>query len=252
MRQISATWHLFWVSLWRLMRSRQTMVSLLLLSFAALAVIAWSMRRGRSADQFLEQVFLTLFVSVLAPIFSLSYGTAGIASDREERTLVYLLVAPLPRWLVFVAKAAASLVPALLWTIGGLALLCRLAGKPGMETLRLVWPSMVAATFAYVALFLVFSVQFRRATLLALAYALFLEGLVGNLPGIAKRMTVGFYVRCIVFDASSDLGLRLDGPLRAELFLPIAGTTAQSALLIISGVLFLIGMTIFAVREYST
>ena len=158
MNQLSATWYLFVVSLRRLVRSRQTMVSLLLLGFAALAVAAWAMRRERTAAQFTEEVFLTLFTSLLVPIFCLSYGTAGIASDREERTLVYLLVAPLPRPLVFLAKAFASLVPALVWTMGSLALLCRLAGKPGLETWPAVWPSVLWSTVAYVALFLLFSV----------------------------------------------------------------------------------------------
>ena len=44
-RRLSASWHLAGVSLRRLIFSRQTIISLLLLGLAALAVFAWSHRR---------------------------------------------------------------------------------------------------------------------------------------------------------------------------------------------------------------
>lgn len=129
-------------------------------------------------------------------------------------------------------------------------MLCRLAGKPGLETWPAVWPSVLWSTVAYVALFLLFSVVFRRATLLALAYALFLETLVGNLPGIAKRLAISFYTRCLVFESADELDLRLKGLYKPELFLPISGSAAEIVLLTLCGALFLIALTIFSVREY--
>lgn len=251
MGHIRATWHLFVVSLRRLVRSRQTMVSLLLLGFASLAVVAWAMRRERTPAQFTEEVFLTLFSSLLVPIFCLCYGTAGIASDREEQTLVYLLVSPLPRPLVFLAKALASLTPALVWTMGSLAILCQLGGKAGLGAWGAVWPSVLWSTLTYVALFLLFSVVFRRATLIALAYALFLETLVGNLPGIAKRMAVSFYMKCLVFESGEKLDLRLRGLFQPELFLPVSGDTAKWVLMALSGGLLLVSLVIFSTREYT-
>ena len=46
--RLSASWHLAVVSLRRLAWSRQTIISVLLLSLAALAVFAWSYRRERT------------------------------------------------------------------------------------------------------------------------------------------------------------------------------------------------------------
>ena len=83
------------VTLRRLVTSRQTVVSLLLLGFAVLAVIAWSLRRERTPDEFVNHIFLPVHISFLLPIFCLCYGAASISSDREEQTLVYLLVTPL-------------------------------------------------------------------------------------------------------------------------------------------------------------
>ncbi len=249
--EISASVSLFWVAFRRLVRSRQTAVSLVLLGFACVAVMSWAHRRDRSPSDFIEQVFLTLFSTLLLPVFCLSYGTAGIASDREERTLVYLLVSPLPRWLVFVSKVLASMVPAVAWSMGGLAMICWLAGTAGKTAWPSLWPSILATSIAYSSLFLLFSVLFQRATLLALAYALFLETLVGNLPGIAKRLTISFYSRCQIFAAAEELDLRLRGLLNPEVFLPVSGPTAQSALWLASFGLLAVGLAIFQRREYT-
>ncbi|HRX80410.1 MAG TPA: ABC transporter permease [Pirellulaceae bacterium] len=248
---LSACLHLFGLSLRRLFRSRQTMICALLLGLASIAVVAWSMRRERSPEEFIEEIFLAVYVSFLLPIFCLSYGTAGIASDREEQTLVYLLVSPLPRPLIFLAKCSASLLLALAWTMAGMSVVCWLGGLPGMEALHVLWPAILWSTVTYLMLFMLFSVMFRRATMIALAYALFIETLIGNMPGIAKRLAVSFYTRCLIFDAGSAFGVSPSGPGGAELFVALPGPTAQAILYLLGGGLFLGGLLIFSVREYS-
>lgn len=249
--QLSACCHLFGLSLRRLFCSRQTIVCFLLLGLASIAVAAWSLRRERSPEQFIEEIFLAVYVSFLLPIFCLSQATAGIASDREEQTLVYLLVSPLPRPLIFLAKGSASLLLALAWTLGGMTLICWLGRQPGRAALEVLWPAIFWSTVAYVSLFLLFSVTFRRATIIALAYALFIETLIGNMPGIAKRLAVSFYTRCLIFDAGSVFGVSPSGPGNADLFAAIPGPTAQMILCLLGGGLSLAGLLIFSLREYS-
>lgn len=249
--QLSASCHLFNLSLRRLFRSRQTIVCCLLLAMASIAVVAWTLRRERSPKEFIEEIFLAVYVSFLLPIFCLSQATSGIASDREERTLVYLLVTPLPRPLMFLAKGSASLLLALAWTLGGMTLICWLAGRPGMDAMRVLWPAIFWSTVAYVALFLLFSVTFRRATIIALTYAIFIETLIGNMPGIAKRLAVSFYTRCLIFDAGSVFGVSPSGPGNADLFIAIPGPTAQTILYLLCGGLLLASLSIFSRREYS-
>lgn len=249
--QLSACLFLFGLSVRRLFRSRQTIVCALLLGFAAMAVVAWSLRRERSPQEFIEEIFLAVYVSFLLPIFSLSHATAGIAAEREEQTLVYLLVSPMPRPLVYLAKSSASLVLALAWTMGAMALICWLGGRSGREALHVLWPGIFWSTVTYVALFNLFGVTFRRATIIALAYALFIEALIGNMPGIAKRLAISFYTRCLIFDAGAVFGMRPSGPGNADLFGAISGTTAQMILYLLSGGLLLAGLLIFSLREYS-
>jgi len=248
--QLSAFLHLLALSTRRMFCSRQTFVCALLLGFAAIAVVAWSLRGERSPQEFIEEIFLAVFVSFLLPIFSLAHATAGIAAERDERTLVYLLVSPLPRPLIYLAKSGASLVLALGWTLGGMTLICWLGGHAGRETLPVLWPGIFWSTVAYVALFVLFGVTFRRATIVALAYALFIETLIGNMPGIAKRLAISFYTRCLIFDAGSVFGVRPSGAGSAELFGAVSGATAQMVLCLLGGGLLLAGLLIFSVRQY--
>lgn len=248
--RLSATCHLWGVSLRRLAWSRQTIISILLLGLAALAVLAWAHRRERTPADFIEDILLTVYMSFLLPMFCLSFGSAGIASDHEEQTLVYLLTTPLPRPWIFLAKSGAALVVSLCWSVGSLALLCFLAGPGGYESFQAVWLAIVASTLAYVALFQLFSVAFRRATIVALAYALFLETLVGNMPGIVKRLTICFYARCLIFDSSASLGIGPTGPFNPLLFQPLSSATAQLVLCVGSAAILLAGLLVFATREY--
>jgi ABC-type transport system involved in multi-copper enzyme maturation permease subunit len=249
-RQLRVCLYLTALSFHRSAKSRQTMVSLLLLAFAALAVIAWSLRRERTALEFTEEIFLPIYVSFLLPIFCLCYGAASISGDREERTLVYLLATPLPRPLIYLAKYGAVLLLTLVWTLGGMAILCRLAGSAGWEPFQRFWPAALWATLAYVGLFHLFSAAFYRATIVALAYALFLETFVGNMPGIAKRVAITFYTRCLIFDAGSPLGIDPAGGQNPALFLPVSGQTACFVLWGLAGALLLAGTWLFARREY--
>lgn len=249
-RNLSASLHLAGVSLRRLALSRQSIICLLLLSLAAIAVFAWSYHRQRTPADFIEDVLITVYMSFLLPMFCLSFASAGVATEREDQTLVYLLTTPLPRAWIFIAKLSAAFLLSIAWTMGSLGLLCRLAGQPGNMAFHAVWPAILASTLAYVALFQLFSVLFRRATIVALGYSLFLETLVGNMPGIVKRLTISFYARCMVFESSSDLGLGTAGPFNALLFQPIPSTTAQTVLYAVSAALLLAGLLVFVKREY--
>jgi hypothetical protein len=87
-------WNLLTVSFRRLARSRQTWICLLLLAFAGLVVVAWGRRPDRTPEEFVEQILMAVFVSFLLPIYCLCYGAAGISAEREEETLVYILLSP--------------------------------------------------------------------------------------------------------------------------------------------------------------
>jgi len=242
--------HLAALSARRMLLSRQTLVNALLLAFALLAATAWSVRHERTAAQFVQEIFLPLYVSFFLPIFSLCYASAGVAGERQDQTLVYLLATPLPRPVIYVAKYLAALVLVSAWNLAGFAALGRLGGAAGWESFQRFWPAVALSSLAYTSLFHLFSVLLHRATIVSLGYALILEAFLGNMPGIIKRLAISYYTQCLVFDAGKSLGLGPAGDRTPALFLPISGDLAQTVLLCVSGTLFLVGLWVFCRREY--
>ena len=250
MTSVYGTVQLAWVAARRMIWSRQTMINFLLLAMAVLVCIAWSLRGEPSPVNFVNQILLPIYLAFLLPISCLCYATAGIAGDREEGTLVYLLATPLPRLAIYTAKYVAALALTLVWTQGGLALLGRAAGPPGEAVVALVWWPVLLAALAYVSLFQLFGALFRRAAVVALGYALFLEVLVGSMPGIVKRVAVSFYAQTLVFDATAGFGIGPSGPHTPAIFLPLPAATATAILATAAAGLFLLGGWTFARREY--
>jgi ABC-type transport system involved in multi-copper enzyme maturation permease subunit len=188
-----------------------------------------------------------IFQSFLLPLWTLSFATDALGSERENRTLIWLFTRPLPRPAVYLAKYVAALPWCLGLNLLGFAGICLAAGEPGRLALRLFWPAVVWGTLAFAALFHLIAAAFRRPAVVGLIYAFFFETLVGDLPGDLKRMSLSFYVRSLMFDATTPLGLAPD---QLTVYAPVSGWTAWAVLAGATVVFTLIGMAIFARTEY--
>jgi hypothetical protein len=249
-RQLTAALHMARISLRRLFLSRQTLVCAFLLAMAALAVTAGSMRRERSLEEFVNRI-TPVYINFLLPAFCLSYATACVAADREEQTLLYSLVTPVPRSLVYLVRWLAALGLSLMWTVGGWALLSRAGGEQPWSGFATLWPIMVWSTLAYVSVFGLFSVLFRRATILALIYVVFLEEIWGSVPGTAKRVAISFYTRCLFIEHGERIGIGPPRYLNLDLLMPISGQAATTTLLVVTLAGLILGAICFARREYA-
>jgi ABC-2 type transport system permease protein len=189
----------------------------------------------------------SVFISFLLPLWSLSFATEALAGEREERTLIWLLMRPWPRPALYLAKYAALLPWCLGFNLIGFAAICLVAGPAGWTALELYWPAVLGATLAFSALFHLMGALFRRAALMAIVYSFFLETILGNMPGYMKRVSIGFYTRCLMFDAAQDYGVQPDNP---AVFLPVDAMTAWAVLLGVTVVLLAVGMWLFSRTEY--
>ena len=249
---LAACAQVFRLSLRRQFFTRQTIVMLVLLAVAVLISYLWSMpwRSGsRTAAELASQIVLPQYMGFLLPVICLGYASAAIAEERTGETLVYLLTTNIPRPLIYLSKYAAALLLTLGMTLGGLAALCLVPGEIGREALGVFWTVTVCATAAYVGLFLLFSAMVRRATFLALAYALMIETLTGNIPGVVKRITVSFYANSWLYESGEPLGLAPKG-VALSLFDPVSAATAQWVLGLASAGFVALGMWIFSRKEY--
>jgi ABC-2 type transport system permease protein len=243
----SASAHLLQVSLRRQFFSRQTLICLAFSAIACLIAWGWT-KREPSLKKFGEEIVVHVFASFLVPILAICYGTGALGGEREDRTLVYLLITPMPRPIAYLTKYVAAMILVLGWTAGGFALAGVAGGRCGIEAAELFWPAIMLGAVAYASLFSTLGAAFRRGTIISLAYALFLEGLLGNMPGIVKRLSLSFYIKCMIFDAGAtyDIGPRI----ARELFLPIAGNTAAWILSSLALALLVLGVVVFTRREY--
>ncbi|MBI1348529.1 hypothetical protein GC163_19825 [bacterium] len=246
-----ACWQLFTLTLRRQLLSRQTLVCLALTVVVGAIVLAWTFPESRTAKKLAEQVLIPTYVAFLMPIFAISYGAAAIGGEREDQTLIYLLMTPLPRALAYGVKALATLVLVWGWSIVSLGSFCLLAGNSGRELFPLFLPGALLGGTAYAMLFMLIGTLFRYGTMISLAYWFFLEVLFGAMPGIVKRVTVSYYVKCLVFDAGSEIPLGPRGRVQREMFLAVSGETAMTVMIAAAVGFILLGATIFHQREFS-
>ncbi len=232
----------------RLFWSTSTLMVMLPLAGCLLFVL----RRHYNHPEFTQRDFrefseflIVVFASFVVPICALAFGTASIGGDREDRTLVFLLVRPIPRWLILLAKFSATLPLVLGLVLGSYWTYCRLAGAVGQVAFDIYLPAITYMTLAYVCLFHLFAVSFRHATIIALVYAIFMETLIGNLPGIVKRVAVNYYGRSLLYAAGEADGARMP-----ENFQPLSFDVATWALAGIAVGGLILACVVFSRREY--
>ena len=116
-----------------------------------------------------------------------------------------------------------------------------------MLALSLYWPAVLWGTLAFTSLFHFMAAAFRRAAIVALLYSFFLETILGNMPGMLKRVSVSFYVRCMMFEEGAAYQV---GPSHPEIFLPVTGETAWVVLAALTVLLLTVGVFVFCRAEY--
>jgi ABC-type transport system involved in multi-copper enzyme maturation permease subunit len=196
---------------------------------------------------FSQAVVFSIFLTFLLPFWSLSFATEAIGGDRESQSLIWLLSRPLPRPLIYLAKFVALLPWSLGLNLGGFALLCLAAGQAGRMALSLYWPAVGCATLTFAALFLLIGAYFRRPAIVAIVYSFCLEVVLGNMPGYLKRVSIGFYTRCLMYERADQFGIQPDKP---GVFLPVPGVTAIVVLVGTTAALLALGMWLFTRTQY--
>ena len=250
LRTVRAWLALVWISFVRLLWSSNTWIVLLPLA----GCLLYLLRRRYGAVGYSEAEFqkfsvflMQVYVSIVLPLCVLAFSAGSISGDREDRTLLFVLVRPLARPLVLLAKVAATVPLALGLAIGSFGLFCRLAGQVGAAAYADFLPAIILTTLAYVALFHVFAVAWRHAAIVALLYSLVFELLLGHAPGIIKRVAVNYYGRAMMVAAGQADGLQPPDP---QWFEPLDPAVAGWTLVGISLASLAVAAVVFARREY--
>jgi ABC-2 type transport system permease protein len=252
---LSALGALLEITAARQVRGRRLLILCLLFALPILfAVLAHRFQDPYQSSEAEAVLVFGLIPQALLPLAALLFASGMVQDDVEEQTLTYLLIRPIPRWLIYLVKVAATwlvisilttlftaaALAAVYWGIGELApdaLIQRAAVLSGILSLSLL---------AYTALFGGLSLLARRSLVLGVGYIVVFEGVVANVDFVIRHFTVMYYVRTL-----SVRWLDLPGadwaidpataPSVAVCLLTLLGTSA---------VLALLGAWLFAVREF--
>jgi ABC-2 type transport system permease protein len=204
---------LFTMTVVRQARSRRLLVlALLYILPITLAVVyrqytlGWRGHALGYSPSFAEfTLILNLIPQALVPLTALVYASGMIQDELEEQTITYLLIRPLPRWSIYVAKLLATLVVTIGLTAACTALTYAVIGwdqpdywKDGATARMLKTIAIFAVTLTvYNSLFGVVSLLMKRALLLGVGYIILLEGVVSNIDFMVRKLTVMYYFRVL-------------------------------------------------------
>jgi ABC-2 type transport system permease protein len=173
--------------------------------------------------------------SVLLPLTALIVGTGVLGAEIDDGSAIHLLATPVRRGSVVVTKfAVAAMVTAIFAAVPEL-----LAGLLAPDSGKLAFALFIGAlagSVIYSAVFLLASVLTTRAIAFGLLYVLIWEGLLSNLVGGARILSIAHYCLGIANAIHPDANLD-------------AGLTLATSLIL--GVIVTIGALILATRRLS-
>jgi ABC-2 type transport system permease protein len=189
-----------------------------------------------------------VFMGFVLPLFTLSYASGAFGTDRESRSLVWLMTRPIPRSGIYLAKFIGTLPWCLAFGLGGFAAVCLAGGEYGREALSRYWPAATMATVAFASLFHLVGAIFRRPVVVGLVYVFFFEAVVAALPGSLKLLSLTFYARSLMYNEAAAAGYPVE-------MLPAmtAAVSSETAWAVLGGatvVITLFGMWLFARSDY--
>ena len=253
------------------LRPRRLVVALLLVLLPSLMGLAarWfaSETAGVAANPFVpDQTYDNLMVYVVfgftITILSVIYGTGIVSQELEQRTIVYLLTRPLPRWRILLAKfvvawafvAAVGAVSTILLaiTIYGPSHLLSAGILPDIR-------SLLVGSLAYSALFLLVGASLPRPLIYSLLFVFGWETIVPVLPGSFARASIMTYLRVLASREIADSAASSSTPGDPTQFLlstsraadlDISYRAAWITLLAVSLVCLVLAFIVFSRREY--
>lgn len=230
---------------------------LFVLLFAAPVAVAVLVRRNEVPyipGESERTLIFGLIPQAVLPLAALLFASSLVQDDVEEQTLTYLLIRPVPRWAIYLAKVlgatlvtsslaaifTAAAVAAVNWGIdhyGASELVEQAGATSGLWALALL---------AYISIFSFLGLLTRRVLVVGVGYTLVFEGIVSNIPFLVRYGTILFHLRV--------LAVRLLGVGGGDWSIdpnevPTVATSI-AALLGVSAVFLALGAWLFSVREF--
>ena len=180
-------------------RRRSLLLALLALLPVVIAILVRLSGRAGSEEEVATAIMDRLIVTTLLPIVGLVFGTAALGAELEDGTAVFLLVKPIDRWRIVVAK----LIVAVGLSIALVAPASFVAGailQPGDTWLAGAVGAAVGTAIGatvYATVFFALSLVTGRALAIGLIYVLVWEGILAGLLEGIQALSIRQYTLAI-------------------------------------------------------
>lgn len=156
------------------------------------------LQEGAAAEDAYSNVS-SIFVYHILALASAIFTTAIISQEVEQKTIVYLLTRPVPRWKLIAIRYVASCL-----VVGAVGVVCAVFASIGAyhsfgsnPLLAKDCLALFVGAFGYGAFFLLISLLANRAMIICLLFAFGWETAVPNMPGQMYYLSIFSYLQGI-------------------------------------------------------
>jgi len=178
---------------------------LLVILLTVLPLVLAAVFRLRSSDTAsFEAVFINstldgMIIGTILPIVTMALATTAFGHELEDHTLSHLVLKPISRWRIVLAKLLASIVIGAPPLIACSVVATVLGLHGGIQTLGAVTLALLLGVAAYAAVFTWAGLVTTRALGFALIYVLLWEGVMSTFLGGIRYLSVRAYVLAILY-----------------------------------------------------
>ena len=196
---------IFCITFRQMMRSKKT-IFMPLIAFSPVLLSAYYRMSGHempmSPEQFLFQitVFFLMFISILVALF---YGTALVADEIDNKTIIYLFTRPIRKYTIIIGKFAAYILQVLLISIPPMLLTFLIIATDSRMSSDFAYSLslfskrlcvIILSLSVYGAIFTFLGALWKRSVIVGLLFAFGWEKMVIVVPGIIKKFSVIHYL----------------------------------------------------------
>ena len=199
----------------------------------------------------------TMYLQFIVPMLALLRGITTFSEEVREKTITFLFLRPMPRWVLATGKYLGSLVTMTVLLASSMILVfLTLGSMPGADIIRGDMPVLLKdicilslGVAAYGAVMMFIGSYFRRSLMIGIMLIFVWDAFAAYIPGFAHKLTIKFYLQCIFPHQEARTTINVVKAFLSN-HVPVSETYAVMTLLLI--IVSAIGLTTLALkhREY--
>jgi ABC-2 type transport system permease protein len=150
------------------------------------------------AEAYVNSTLDGLIIATILPIVTMALATPAFGNELEDHTLSHLVLKPISRWRIALAKLLASIIicapPLIVCSLGATVL----GMRGGLQELAAVALALFLGVVAYASVFTWAGLMTTRALGFALVYVLLWEGVLSTFLGGIRYLSIRAYVLAVL------------------------------------------------------